>query len=108
MPGWITCWLLLQARYYRPAHKYCLNAIPAGSGKNVTKSIIFLEGGGSCNSEMDCLNRSKTRLGSSNNWSPTVEFNGFLSNKEDLNPHFYDWNIFFIAYCDGGCHSGYV
>ena len=79
-----------------------------GSGSGATKLIIHLEGGGVCEDEEDCLKRSRTDLGSSKHWKQTAEFGGFLSDSELFNKHFYNWNVVFVNYCDGGIYSGYV
>lgn len=80
-----------------------------GSGNGASKWIIHMEGGGWCYNEDACVERSKTDLGSSKRWSPSAEFApGFLSDSKLLNPDFYDWNIVFIAYCDGASFSGNV
>lgn len=79
-----------------------------GTGRNSSKAIIFLEGGGVCDNEQECVERSKTRLGSSNFWPPTAEFDGLLSDDKNENPNFYDWNVTFVNYCDGAFYSGYM
>lgn len=81
----------------------------AGSGSGASKWIIHMEGGGWCYDEDGCVQRSKTRLGSSKEWPGSIEFAlGFLSDSKLLNPDFYDWNIVFVAYCDGASFSGNV
>ena len=77
-----------------------------GSGEGETKWILHLEGGGWCANEGDCLNRSKTALGSSTFWPATVEFHGFLSDNATVNPDFYNWNMVFLMYCDGSSFAG--
>lgn len=82
--------------------------INAGTGSDAAKIIIHLEGGGVCVDEEDCLGRSKTDLGSSRNWNQMADFGGFLSDIELFNKKFYDWNIVYVKYCDGGLYSGYM
>jgi hypothetical protein len=79
-----------------------------GIGNGTKGWIIHLEGGGWCYNEVECLERSKTRLGSSKSWSPTADFSGFLSDDSTANPDFYNWNVVFINYCDGASFSGSV
>lgn len=81
---------------------YIRRGIRAGEDK----WILHLEGGGWCGDEADCLQRSKTALGSSINWPLTAEFHGFLSDDPAVNPDFYSWNMVFLMYCDGSSFSG--
>ena len=75
--------------------------IRRGSGDGTNRWILHLEGGGACADERQCLDRSKTALGSSTFWPPSGEFHGFLSDNATVNPDFYDWNIVYLMYCDG-------
>ena len=50
--------------------------------------VIFMQGGGHCITESDCIARSKTDLGSSNNWPTTMMGNGSFSSSESVNPDF--------------------
>ena len=71
--------------------------------------IIHLEGGGWCYDEKLCLERSKTNLGSSKKWPAVHEFkSGFVSDNENVNPVFFDWNLVFVPYCDGASFTGNV
>ena len=79
-----------------------------GSGTGASKWIIHLEGGGWCYDEGACLDRSKSSLGSSKSWPATASFSGFLSDNQDTNPDFYNWNLAFINYCDGASFTGNV
>ncbi|GAB5037332.1 notum homolog [Nannochloropsis oceanica] len=86
------------AYYYRPG---------TGTGKN--KWLLSYEGGGWCSSLKDCELRTSGPLGSSNDYKPTTQLVlGKLSNSADRNPSFYNWNIVFVRYCDGGYFSGDV
>ena len=67
-----------------------------------------MEGGGWCPNELNCLQRSSTDLGSSKNWKPMTDFAGFLSDVQEYNPDFYQWNVVYIKYCDGASFAGYV
>lgn len=77
-----------------------------GSGRN--KLIMHLEGGGWCYNEDDCVERSRTALGSSKNWPPTAIFNGFLSDNPFTNPLFFEWTLVYLKYCDGASFAGNV
>lgn len=61
-----------------------------------------------CSTEEECVQRSKTSLGSSKNWPPTATFDGFLSDSNLTNPDFYNWSVAFLMYCDGASFGGYV
>lgn len=68
-----------------------------------------MEGGGWCYTEDECVERSKTKLGSSKSWSPDFELPyGFVSDDQETNPDFYNWNLAFVAYCDGASFLGNV
>lgn len=90
--------------YYSPGY---------GSGKK--KIIINFWGGGWCAGRdkdgflSDCLERSKTNLGSSNLWSQETESDGsFLGGDPNQNINFYNWHRFDFPYCDGSGHQGHV
>ena len=105
---WNTTWLLLQTRY-KYNNYYTVQyftGIIIGTGENINNWIIHLEGGGWCYSEDDCLQRSRTNLGSSTYWSSTAVYGGFLSDSPLANPDFYNWNMVFVKYCDGASFTG--
>ena len=81
----------------------------AGFGAGINNWILHLEGGGWCYDKNECLEWSKTDLGSSKNWEQTVVYNsGLLSYTPSKNPDFYQWNVVHINYCDGASFSGYM
>lgn len=53
------------------------------------KSLFILQGGGWCNSLQSCLERAKTRRGSTSLMSKYEVFSGILSNNASLNPGMY-------------------
>jgi hypothetical protein len=53
-----------------------------------------------------CYDRSNTGLGSSKNYKKFAEASGMRSLRSNENPHFYNWNIVWIKYCDGSTHRG--
>ncbi|CAK9256320.1 unnamed protein product [Sphagnum jensenii] len=89
----------------------CLDGTPPGyhlhkgSGANANNWVVFLEEGAWCHSEENCKQRSKTNLGSSKFMKPQ-KFDGILSNSEQVNPDFFNWNRVFVRYCDGASFSG--
>jgi len=91
------------AYYYRP-----------GIGEGASKWLLHLQGGGWCVSTGDCANRANSSLGSSNSWPrtgpPTADGGaaGILSADPIINPHFANWSVAFLGYCDGGSYAGSV
>ncbi|XP_061359897.1 pectin acetylesterase 8-like isoform X2 [Gastrolobium bilobum] len=53
-----------------------------------------------------CLSRKYTRLGSSKQMAEQIAFSGILSNKQQFNPDFYNWNRIKVRYCDGASFTG--
>eukprot|EP01063_Lacrimia_lanifica_P040597 TRINITY_DN926_c1_g1_i6.p1 TRINITY_DN926_c1_g1~~TRINITY_DN926_c1_g1_i6.p1 ORF type:complete len:386 (+),score=122.95 TRINITY_DN926_c1_g1_i6:66-1223(+) len=88
----------------------CLDGSPYGlyfvpSLTNSTKWTIFLEGGGWCYDEVDCYNRSKTRLGSSKHFNAKIGCGCMSVNEHgDLDT---DCNCLYLPYGDGASFSGY-
>ena len=80
----------------------CLDGSPAGyywrPGSLTDKFILFFEGGGWCNTELDCFGRSSTALGSSRNWPATKGGGGLLSS-DCTKSHFCNYNLVYMAYC---------
>ena len=71
--------------------------------------VIYLQGGGACNSPEQCYERSKTPLGSSKFAPPTASsalLKGAMSRNCTLNPEFCQYNLVTVAYCDGYLWSG--
>ncbi|KAJ1286599.1 hypothetical protein BS78_03G364900 [Paspalum vaginatum] len=89
----------------------CLDGSPAGYhlrrgfGSGAHSWLIYLQGGGWCNTVKSCSDRKTTEFGSSK-FMRAVEFTGILSNHHLENPDFYDWNIVVIRYCDGASFAG--
>lgn len=92
----------------------CLDGSPPGyyfrkgSGEGTNKWILHLMGGGWCSNTTDCYKRSLTPYGSSMKWTESHEMFGFLSDNATVNPDFYNWNVGFLMYCDGGSFAGDV
>ncbi|XP_063934903.1 pectin acetylesterase 9 isoform X1 [Daucus carota subsp. sativus] len=91
---------------------YCLDgSLPAyhlhrGFGAGVHNWLLQFEGGGWCNDVNSCLDRAKTRRGSTRYMNKWEVFSGILSNNASLNPDFYNWNRVKIRYCDGASFAG--
>eukprot|EP00052_Salpingoeca_macrocollata_P022792 m.199059 g.199059 ORF g.199059 m.199059 type:complete len:390 (-) comp21892_c0_seq5:88-1257(-) len=95
----------------------CLDGTPGayyihrGSGSGANKWILFLQGGGWCESEQDCYSRSSSALGSSASYGPTFTpsyegGDGLLGTDPTTNPDFYNWNLVYAMYCDGASFAG--
>ncbi|KAK9725312.1 hypothetical protein RND81_05G135800 [Saponaria officinalis] len=77
-----------------------------GYGPGANSWLIQLEGGAWCETVRSCEYRKKTRHGSSNYMEKFVPFTGILSNQQNENPDFHNWNRVKIRYCDGASFSG--
>jgi len=89
----------------------CLDGSPYGlyfrpSATNSTKWTIYLQGGGWCYNEEQCLARSKSRLGSSRLWRRRGGVCPCMNVKEDGTMDG-DCNCIFMPYCDGASFSGF-
>jgi len=101
----------------------CLDGSMAGfyvRKGSVSKTIIWLEGGGWCyapdcehvtngSTLADCRSRSQTDLGSSRGWSQKAEdwfATGDLSKDCIENPVFCEWTVIAVPYCDGVGFAG--
>ncbi|KAL6127711.1 hypothetical protein ACLB2K_071074 [Fragaria x ananassa] len=91
---------------------FCLDgSLPAyhihrGFGAGARNWLLQFEGGGWCNDIESCLERAKTRRGSTRLMSKWEVFSGILSINASLNPDFYNWNRVKIRYCDGASFAG--
>ena len=105
--------LLHAQSYYRLQGAVCLDGsapgyyIGEGSGSGARKWILHQGGGGWCNSIVNCLERSKTSLGSSSLWRSYEEIGGIFSDNATVNGEFHNWNVVYLGYCDGASFSGY-
>ncbi|VFQ69452.1 unnamed protein product [Cuscuta campestris] len=92
----------------------CLDGSPPayhldrGFGKGANDWLLQIEGGGWCNSIMDCSTRMRTHLGSSKLMQTPLTFSGIMSNNLSFNPYFYNWNRVMVRYCDGASFTGDV
>ncbi|KAH7515007.1 hypothetical protein FEM48_Zijuj11G0150600 [Ziziphus jujuba var. spinosa] len=92
----------------------CLDGSPPayhfqkGSGSGINSWMVYHAGGGWCDNVADCLNRTTRDLGSSKHMTKQLNFTGIMSNQQELNPYFYNWNIILIRYCDGSSFTGDV
>jgi len=91
----------------------CLDGSPAAyyfraasKQENMDKWVLFIQGGGWCYEEQDCLSRSTTELGSSTKMPKTLSIDGLLSEDPTINADFHSWNHVVFGYCDGASFSG--
>ena len=83
--------------------------IGRGSGSGADKWILHQGGGGWCDTAADCLERSRGVFGSSSYWNSSVDIvGGIFSDDEAVNGEFYNWNVVYLGYCDGGSFAGYL
>jgi len=87
----------------------CLDGTMAGYYYALNESspnwVIYLEGGGLCVEPIDCKQRMKKHLGSSNYWSDTHTDSKNMCSSSPENP-FHTWNRIFVPYCTGDVHIG--
>ncbi|KAK8951511.1 hypothetical protein KSP39_PZI004874 [Platanthera zijinensis] len=90
----------------------CLDGSPPayhlhrGSGPGSSNWLLQFEGGGWCNDFVSCLERSRTRRGSTRYMNKLEVFSGILSDDPNMNPDFYNWNRVKLRYCDGASFAG--
>ncbi|KAK6158586.1 hypothetical protein DH2020_005900 [Rehmannia glutinosa] len=84
-------------------------AFDKGFGSGANNWLVFLEGGGWCDTTDDCLIKvKKSPSTSSTKNAPAASFGGILSPEQTINPDFYNWNRVYIRYCDGSSFIGDV
>jgi len=101
----------------------CMDGTQAGyyygppSSGNSTLWVIFLVGGGRCDSEQQCYywargpvepGSSGGTKGSSAGWEAQIIGEDQLSSDADKNPDFHDAHHVFVPYCTGDSHLGLV
>ncbi|XP_015891691.3 pectin acetylesterase 8-like [Ziziphus jujuba] len=92
----------------------CLDGSPPayhfqkGFGEGINSWMIYLSGGAWCENVTACLKRKNLPLGSSKLMEKQFNFTGIMSNQQELNPYFYNWNIIRVRYCDGSSFTGDV
>ena len=97
--------------YVNSSSAMCLDGSPAAYYLRTVEGssgwILYFEGGGWCYNIEDCLQRSKSDLGSSRNYASSIEddFGGLLSRDPSTNI-FHDFNLVYMKYCDGNSFSG--
>ncbi|KAI3694715.1 hypothetical protein L1987_77684 [Smallanthus sonchifolius] len=93
----------------------CLDGTPPayqldrGFGDGVNNWLVHIQGGGWCHTIENCVVRKTLSYGfGSSELMPELNFTGLLSNQQDQNPNFYNWNRVYMRYCDGASFTGDV
>lgn len=68
--------------------------------------VVQLQAGGSCGTYDSCLDRSRSLLGSSRNYSDFMTGTFVASDDPGENPMFSSWNKVFVPYCSGDVFVG--
>lgn len=89
----------------------CLDGTPPAyyvwSGNESKKFVIFLEGGGWCFTDVECVSRSRGGLGSSKGYAHQMaDAGGIMSMNSTENPYFANFTKVFVKYCDGSSFTG--
>ena len=92
----------------------CLDGSPGGYyirrpivPTNASKVLIFHEGGGWCGSDMNCLERSSTELGSSLSYPQQISGDEGIE-AVALYAYLEDYTIIYAKYCDGSSWTGNI
>lgn len=90
-----------QAGYY---------AQPAGNSADKNKWVIYLNGGGECDTESGCQYQTTGALGSSKYFASEVDASSWYLASDYCanNPTFCTWNHLYDPYCTQDLHSGQV
>lgn len=75
-------------------------AFHQGHGSGADNWLIFIEGGGWCNSTADCLTRTAMARSGNVHYRSRFDFSGLLDTDQAFNPDFYNWNKAYLVYCD--------
>ncbi|ONI03387.1 hypothetical protein PRUPE_6G254300 [Prunus persica] len=78
-----------------------------GFGSGANSWVLYIEGGGWCNTIESCFWRREIHLGSSKHMGHRVHFTGILSPHQAQNPEFFNWNRVKVQYCDGASLAGH-
>ncbi len=75
--------------------------VSRGKGAQADNWVLFLKGGGACNSVEECREREKTKdpfmKPYGKHRGPNTE--GILGNNRESNPDFWDWSKLYLPYC---------
>ncbi|KAL1830557.1 hypothetical protein ACET3Z_000208 [Daucus carota] len=82
-------------------------ALHKGVGDAANNWLIYLEGGGWCATEAECVFRTTKDVGSTKRWAvEKSSLIAMLSDQESENPYFYNWTRVYVRYCDGSSYVG--
>lgn len=91
----------------------CIDGSPAAyyiaANSSSTKWVVWLEGGGLCESLQNCQHRAATAFGSSSSYSKSMDApKGMLSADPTVNPDLFSWNRVYVPYCSGDIWAGTI
>ena len=80
----------------------CIDGSPAAYyiARNSSSNswVVWLEGGGMCQSVSDCQQRAKSALGSSTSYATSITApKGMLESDPERNPDLYSWNRVYVS-----------
>lgn len=83
---------------------------PTNSTAKKNKWVIYLNGGGECDTKEACMWQVSNALGSSKYFSNEVDANGWFVGSDycSYNPDFCEWNHVYDPYCTQDLHAGQV
>ena len=89
----------------------CADGTPAvyyiAANASSTSWVVWLQGGGLCQSLDDCKSREQGALGSSRDYASSIDApRGMLSSDPVENPDLAAWNKIYIPYCSGDLWQG--
>lgn len=82
----------------------------AANSSDANKWVIYLNGGGECDSESACVSQTSNSMGSSKYFSGTADAAYWFLGSDNCsqNPEFCGWNHAYDPYCSQDLHSGQV
>lgn len=95
----------------------CLDGTQAGfysqmatDAAGTSKWVIYLNGGGECDTESSCMSQTTNSMGSSKYFYDTADASYWYLGSDDCsqNPEFCGWNHAYDPYCTQDLHSGQV
>ena len=106
--------MTMQRFLFNSSGPRCTDGTPAGyflqlahaSSPHKDSWVVWLEGGGICQSNADCFTRSQSGIGSSNYWAETMTGEQLSSSDCTANPDFCQWNHVWVPYCSGDIWVG--
>ena len=101
---------MLPAAVVKSKGARCLDGTAAGfyyalgNGTDRSRWVVWLDGGGECDTHADCVARARTEQGSSEKWRDRVDgaaTAGICGRIAKRNEYFHSWSMIYIPYCSG-------